>query len=181
MTRSSPRARISASPSGRASCRLQPLTQLSRLRRATSIGARTNLPSRTGFPLEYQPRKNTADPERYRSGHNGADSKSDGRVKPARGFESHPLRHLNRRRTPASRGAPAGELPGCLREPRSVYGLRRPATANLASALLQCVAVCGRECLDEGMGQVIGGHFDEVAIEGDEQLPVLRPVGGARL
>ena len=33
-------------------------------------------------------------PERYRSGHNGADSKSDGRVKPARGFESHPLRHL---------------------------------------------------------------------------------------
>src|SRR5512146_363130 len=31
--------------------------------------------------------------ERYRSGHNGADSKSDGRVKPARGFESHPLRH----------------------------------------------------------------------------------------
>src|SRR5207302_5376797 len=34
-----------------------------------------------------------AEPERYRSGHNGADSKSDGRVKPARGFESHPLRH----------------------------------------------------------------------------------------
>src|ERR1700678_4816324 len=33
-------------------------------------------------------------PERYRSGHNGADSKSDGRVIPARGFESHPLRHL---------------------------------------------------------------------------------------
>ena len=33
--------------------------------------------------------------ERYRSGHNGADSKSDGRVKPARGFESHPLRHLH--------------------------------------------------------------------------------------
>src|SRR5476649_3003125 len=32
--------------------------------------------------------------ERYRSGHNGADSKSDGRVIPARGFESHPLRHL---------------------------------------------------------------------------------------
>ena len=31
-------------------------------------------------------------PERYRSGHNGADSKSDGRVKPARGFESRPLR-----------------------------------------------------------------------------------------
>ena len=30
--------------------------------------------------------------ERYRSGHNGADSKSDGRVIPARGFESHPLR-----------------------------------------------------------------------------------------
>src|SRR5580704_911105 len=34
------------------------------------------------------------DLERYRSGHNGADSKSDGRVIPARGFESHPLRHL---------------------------------------------------------------------------------------
>src|ERR1700685_893356 len=32
--------------------------------------------------------------ERYRSGHNGADSKSDGRVIPARGFESHPLRHF---------------------------------------------------------------------------------------
>src|ERR1700723_3806150 len=30
--------------------------------------------------------------ERYRSGHNGADSKSDGRVIPAREFESHPLR-----------------------------------------------------------------------------------------
>ena len=30
--------------------------------------------------------------ERYRSGHNGADSKSDGRHKSARGFESHPLR-----------------------------------------------------------------------------------------
>src|SRR5450631_4544362 len=39
--------------------------------------------------LEYQ-----LPPERYRSGHNGADSKSDGRVIPARGFESHPLRHL---------------------------------------------------------------------------------------
>src|SRR5215831_6688506 len=33
-------------------------------------------------------------PERYRSGHNGADSKSDGRVIPARGFESHPVRHV---------------------------------------------------------------------------------------
>src|SRR4029079_14251525 len=32
--------------------------------------------------------------ERYRSGHNGADSKSDGRVIPAREFESHPLRHF---------------------------------------------------------------------------------------
>src|SRR5205814_9965082 len=47
----------------------------------------------SGFPLEYQPRNMRAEPERYRSGHNGADSKSDGRVKPARGFESHPLRH----------------------------------------------------------------------------------------
>src|SRR5262249_31391246 len=34
------------------------------------------------------------DLERYRSGHNGADSKSDGRVIPARGFESHPLRQI---------------------------------------------------------------------------------------
>ena len=33
-------------------------------------------------------------PERYRSGHNGADSKSDGRGNPARGFESRPLRHF---------------------------------------------------------------------------------------
>ena len=32
--------------------------------------------------------------ERYRSGHNGADSKSDGRGNPARGFESRPLRQL---------------------------------------------------------------------------------------
>ena len=32
--------------------------------------------------------------EGYRSGHNGADSKSDGRCKPARGFESHLLRQL---------------------------------------------------------------------------------------
>lgn len=31
--------------------------------------------------------------EWYRSGHNEADSKSVSRVKPARGFESHPLRH----------------------------------------------------------------------------------------
>ncbi len=30
--------------------------------------------------------------ERYRSGHNGADSKSDGQGNLARGFESHPLR-----------------------------------------------------------------------------------------
>src|ERR1700735_2641600 len=34
--------------------------------------------------------------ERYRSGHNGADSKSDGRVIPARGFESHPLRQIKK-------------------------------------------------------------------------------------
>ena len=32
--------------------------------------------------------------ERYRSGHNGADSKSDGGRLPPRGFESHPLRHI---------------------------------------------------------------------------------------
>ena len=50
-------------------------------------------PGHAGFPLEYQPLDARAEPERYRSGHNGADSKSDGRVKPARGFESHPLRH----------------------------------------------------------------------------------------
>ena len=31
-------------------------------------------------------------PERYRSGHNGADSKSDGQGNLARGFESPPLR-----------------------------------------------------------------------------------------
>src|ERR1700720_4678322 len=54
--------------------------------------ART-LPSPRGLSLEYQPRNTCAEPERYRSGHNGADSKSDGRVIPARGFESHPLRH----------------------------------------------------------------------------------------
>jgi hypothetical protein len=30
--------------------------------------------------------------EGYRSGHNGADSKSDGRVIPTRGFDSHPFR-----------------------------------------------------------------------------------------
>src|SRR6266446_10402256 len=53
--------------------------------------ART-LPSPRGLSLEYQPRNTRAEPERYRSGHNGADSKSDGRVIPARGFESHPLR-----------------------------------------------------------------------------------------
>ena len=33
--------------------------------------------------------------EGYRRGHNGADSKSDGRVKPARGFDSHPFRLLD--------------------------------------------------------------------------------------
>ncbi len=32
-------------------------------------------------------------PERYRSGHNGADSKSDGQGNLAQGFESLPLRH----------------------------------------------------------------------------------------
>src|ERR1700739_3367344 len=61
---------------------------------AVSVNARTEpSPRPAGFPLEYQPRNGSAGPERYRSGHNGADSKSDGRVKPARGFESHPLRH----------------------------------------------------------------------------------------
>ena len=34
-------------------------------------------------------------PERYRSGHNGADSKSDGGRKSPQGFESLPLRHIN--------------------------------------------------------------------------------------
>ena len=33
-------------------------------------------------------------PERYRSGHNGGDSKSSVRPKAYRGFESHPLRHF---------------------------------------------------------------------------------------
>src|SRR5579863_8461673 len=55
---------------------------------------RAQTPRRLGFPLEYQPRKNGGPAERYRSGHNGAESKSDGRVIPARGFESHPLRHF---------------------------------------------------------------------------------------
>jgi hypothetical protein len=32
--------------------------------------------------------------EGYRSGHNGADSKSDGQGNLTREFESHPLRHL---------------------------------------------------------------------------------------
>jgi hypothetical protein len=32
--------------------------------------------------------------ERYRSGHNGTDSKSDGGRELPRGFESHPLRHI---------------------------------------------------------------------------------------
>ncbi len=32
--------------------------------------------------------------ERYRSGHNGADSKSAVRLTADRGFESHPLRHV---------------------------------------------------------------------------------------
>ena len=32
--------------------------------------------------------------ERYRSGHNGADSKSAVRLTADRGFESHPLRHF---------------------------------------------------------------------------------------
>src|ERR1700685_866824 len=55
--------------------------------------------------------------ERYRSGHNGADSKSDGRVIPARGFESHPLRHFFSKSFPVLKveqsdlrgGAQAGE------------------------------------------------------------------------
>ncbi len=34
-------------------------------------------------------------PERYRSGHNGADSKSDGGLAAPRGFESHPLRQIS--------------------------------------------------------------------------------------
>src|SRR5882757_6518865 len=45
-------------------------------------------PPKNGAPT----RPTKRDLERYRSGHNGADSKSDGRVIPARGFESHPLR-----------------------------------------------------------------------------------------
>src|SRR5450631_112469 len=51
--------------------------------------------------LEYQ-----LPPERYRSGHNGADSKSDGRVIPARGFESHPLRHFFSKSFPVLNAAP---------------------------------------------------------------------------
>ena len=33
--------------------------------------------------------------EGYRSGHNGADSKSDGQGNLTRGFESHPLRQIS--------------------------------------------------------------------------------------
>ena len=35
--------------------------------------------------------------ERYRSGHNGTDSKSVGGITAPRGFESHPLRHANKK------------------------------------------------------------------------------------
>src|SRR5712671_6132724 len=63
-------------------------------------------------------------PERYRSGHNGADSKSDGRVIPARGFESHPLRHSvcseSRGRAPAPQLCVAGAFHGALCSLRAV-------------------------------------------------------------
>ena len=61
---------------------------------AARANARTNLPSPHRLSARIPaPAGLTGQPERYRSGHNGADSKSDGRVIPARGFESHPLRH----------------------------------------------------------------------------------------
>ena len=50
-------------------------------------------PPENGADCRWQTAERIVPPERYRSGHNGADSKSDGRVIPARGFESHPLRH----------------------------------------------------------------------------------------
>jgi hypothetical protein len=70
------------------------LSARARLEEAREVFGRGGIDCRSRFTayltqLEYQ-----LPPERYRSGHNGADSKSDGRVKPARGFESHPLRHL---------------------------------------------------------------------------------------
>ena len=54
--------------------------------------ARIRAPRGTALISRCRPRSRA---ERYRSGHNGADSKSDGRVIPAREFESHPLRHFS--------------------------------------------------------------------------------------
>src|SRR5579863_3345814 len=89
--RSSPRARMASRlESGRAQPAISSAAAARFITRNAPPGLTRRrlelmtLPTR----LEYQ-----LPPERYRSGHNGADSKSDGRVKPARGFESHPLRH----------------------------------------------------------------------------------------
>jgi len=43
--------------------------------------------------------------------------------------------------------------------------------------LFQEVAVSGREGLDEGVRKMILRHFDEVAIERREEIPVLGLVG----
>src|SRR5450631_3747982 len=65
--------------------------------------------------------------ERYRSGHNGADSKSDGRVIPARGFESHPLRHFFSKSFPVLKVVPdfptAKLLPNYCQTTAKFWGL----------------------------------------------------------
>ena len=103
-----------------------------------------------GFPLEYQPAK-TRGPksERYRSGHNGADSKSDGRVKQQgcapfvelTGFQgSEGVRHLGDERfreaqepSALGRGLAPGE--GDLRSDAGAELVRRYAGVGLFAAL----------------------------------------------
>ena len=76
--------------------------------------------------------------ERYRSGHNGADSKSDGRVIPARGFESHPLRHFISARF---NGLLRPPLPTAKFQPEQVASPRPTAEARWLSPGFSAVEV----------------------------------------
>ncbi len=85
--------------------------------------------------------------ERYRSGHNGADSKSDGRVIPAREFESHPLRHLSQEvLTLLISGPPQRRSEDNARQGGPV-GARCEATSNLTlSATYQSRLLIRKSC-----------------------------------
>jgi hypothetical protein len=70
--------------------------------------------------------------ERYRSGHNGADSKSDGQGNLARGFESHPLRQYIEHLCGLQSCFPASFLPLFL--PADIAWRKKTAGLSLVAA-----------------------------------------------